>query len=72
MAVVTLVTELPGYDIWWVGVGVEWVVKVRAQILFARKLDFKDFLPKEPQNFRVFCVLIYNLLPLLWLKTLRK
>ena len=30
MAVVTLVTELPGYDIWWVGVGVEWVVKVKA------------------------------------------
>ena len=31
-----------------------------AQIFFAHKLDFKDLVPKQPQNFWVFCALIYN------------
>ena len=59
---------------WLLHIRVECEVKVRAQILFAHKSDFKGWVQKEPHNFLVFCVLIYNpsSSPPLLLKTLRK
>ena len=49
-----------GWD-WLLHMGVDCEVKVRAQIFFGHKLDFKDWVQKEPHNFLLF--LCPDLLP---------